>query len=188
VSNVGPCGQKDYDQKTNWNHPEHGWGPVQKVYKAGSVIDVEWCVSDLADHGGLYSYRMCSDATLTAKFTDPKYTPMADDMAALEQCFQKGILACSDVPGQECPVHPDCQDGWGCMESSRSWFNCGPKDSGRCASRGVGKCSCHDGPGTLLRDKVKLPRFVSNHTLLGWRWDCQDTPQLWLHCADVALV
>ena len=24
VSVVGPCGQKSYGSKTNWNHPEHG--------------------------------------------------------------------------------------------------------------------------------------------------------------------
>jgi hypothetical protein len=28
----------------------------------------------------------------------------------------------------------------------------------------------------------------SNHTLLGFRWDCEDTGQLWLHCADIQLV
>jgi len=188
VSNVGPCGQKSYGSKTNWNHPEHSWGNVDgRVYTKNSTLDVEWCVSDLADHGGLYSYRACSDARITAKFIDTAYTPDANDMAALEACFQKGILACTDVAGQKCPVHPDCQDGWGCMNST-AWFNCGPKDAGRCASKGTDKCTTHGGPGTLLRDKVKLPNFVSNHTLLGFRWDCQDTPQLWLHCADVALV
>ena len=187
ISNIGPCGQKSYGSKTNWNHPENGWGSVQASFTAGEIITVEWCVSDLADHGGVYSYRTCSNASLTEKFIDPRYTPNAEDMTALEGCFQDGILSCTDVPGQSCPVHPDCQQGWGCMDSS-SWFNCGPKDSGRCASRGVGKCTTHGGPGSILRDRVKLPNLVSNHTLIGFRWDCQDTPQLWLHCADVALV
>jgi len=188
VSNVGPCGQKSYGSKTNWNHPEHGWGlrPVAN-YTAGSVVEVEWCVSDLADHGGVYSYRTCSDAKITQKFIDPSYTPTGADELEMEACFQRGILSCSDVPGQECPVHPDCQEGWGCMNST-AWFNCGPKDGGRCASRGVGKCETHKGPGSILRDRVKLPNIVSNHTLISFRWDCQDTPQLWLHCADIALV
>lgn len=186
ISNVGPCGQKSYGSKTNYNHPEHGWGQVQATYTAGEVIDIEWCVSDLADHGGVYSYRMCTDDSITAKFIDASYTPNADDMAALEHCFQEGILSCTDVPGQNCPVHPDCQDGWGCANAT-SWFNCGPKDGGRCEAKSVGKCACHHGEGSILRDQVKLPNFVSNHTLIGFRWDSQDTPQLWLHCADVAL-
>ena len=187
VSNVGPCGMKSYGQKTNWNHPEHGWGPVQATFNAGEVIDISWCVSNHADHGGLYSYRMCSDPNITAKFIDGAYTPNEGDMAEMEDCFQKGILACTDVPGQKCPVHPDCKDGWGCMQS-RAWFNCGPKDGGRCRSRGNETCTTHEGPGTILRDQVKLPNLVSNHTLIGFRWDCQDTPQLWLHCADVTLL
>merc|ERR1711865_990202 len=121
--------------------------------------------------------------SITAKFIDPSYTPNANDEKALEDCFHKGILSCSDVPGQSCPVHPDCKDDWGCMKS-KDWFNCGPKDNGRCASKSAGKCSCHKGDGSLLRDRVKLPdNFVSKHTLIGFRWDCEDTPQLWVQCA-----
>ena len=65
VSNVGPCGQETYDDlKTNWNHPEHNWGSaVVATYTAGDVITVEWCVSNIADHGGaaphLISYMRC---------------------------------------------------------------------------------------------------------------------------------
>jgi hypothetical protein len=32
-----------------------------------------------------------------------------------------------------------------------------------------------------------VPSLQSNHTLLGFRWDCEDTGQLWLHCADIEL-
>ena len=28
---------------------------------------VEWCVSNIADHGGLYSYRICQDDSIVAK-------------------------------------------------------------------------------------------------------------------------
>jgi len=190
VSNVGPCGQKSYGQKTNWNKPDPvaGWGAIQQTFTEGSIVDVEWCVSNLADHGGLYSYRLCTNESLVQKFLDAAHTPDEDEMAQLEQCFDKGILACTDVPGQECPIHPDCKDEtWGCHKST-AWFNCGPKDSGRCQSRGQGSCEAHKGPGTLLRDKVRLPAgYSSKHTLLGFRWDCQDTPQLWLNCADIAI-
>lgn len=55
-------------------------------------------------------------------------------------------------------------------------------------SRGEGQCQTHGDQGTILRDQVRLPDYRSNHTLLGFRWDCEDTGQLWLHCADVALV
>ncbi len=53
VSNVGPCGMETYDElQTNWNHPEHSWGyDVVATYNSGDVITVEWCVSNIADHG-----------------------------------------------------------------------------------------------------------------------------------------
>ena len=189
LSNVGPCGMESYDTlQTNWNMPQHSWGAVQATYTAGSVVDVEWCVSNIADHGGLYSYRVCTDDELVAKFTDPKHTPDADEMTALEACFQNGVLKCSDVPGQTCTTHPDCEGtGWGCESSGDTWFNCGAKDSGRCQSRGAGSCHTHGADGSLLRDRVKLPKHVSNHTLLSFRWDSEDTAQLWVHCADIAL-
>ena len=69
-----------------------------------------------------------------------------------------------------------------------TWFNCGPKDGGRCAAKSVGKCTTHGGSGSILRDQILMPKHISNHTLLGFRWDCEDTGQLWLHCADIKLV
>ena len=179
-----------YDSlQTNWNHPEHNWGvDTVATYNAGDVVTLEWCVSNIADHGGLYSYRICTDDDLVAKFIDPSHTPNATEMADLETCFQAGQLKCTDVPGQDCPVHPDCVGtGWGC-ESATSWFACGPKDGGRCMGQGTDSCFTHGADGTILRDQVKLPDHVSNHTLIGFRWDCEDTGQLWLHCADVRLV
>jgi len=190
TSNIGPCGMETYDSlKTNWNHPEHNWGyNVVNTYKAGDVIDVEWCVSNIADHGGMYSYRICTDDSIVAKFIDPNYTPNNSDFTQMESCFQKGILKCSDVPGQSCAPHPDCVGtGWGC-ETASDWFSCGQKDNGRCMSKGVGSCKTHGADGSILRNQVKLPNYTSNHTLIGFRWDCEDTGQLWLHCSDIAIV
>ena len=62
--------------------------------------DAQWCVSNAADHGGVYSY-------IVEKYLDPNYTPNENDWTAMEDCFQAGILKCSDVPGQNCAVHPD---------------------------------------------------------------------------------
>ena len=136
----------------------------------------------------MYSYRICTDDDLVQKFIDPGYTPNVSEMEALETCFQKGILRCDDVEGNDCSSHPDCVGtGWGC-ETASSWFSCGPKDSGRCMEKGVDTCDTHGDKGTILRDQVKLPDYKSNHTLIGFRWDCGDTGQLWLHCADIALV
>ena len=172
VSNIGPCGQETYDSlKTNWNHPEHNWG-----YETVATYS---------------SYRVCTDDSIVANFINPNYTPVQTDWTNLESCFQKGQLKCTDVEGQNCAIHPDCVGtGWGCSkDAAKSWFACGPKDNGRCRSKGVGSCKTHNGDGTILRDRVKLPSgFTSNHTLLGFRWDCEDTGQLWVHCSDIKIV
>mgnify|MGYP003388421723 CR=1 FL=1 len=54
----------------------------------------------------MYSYRICQDDSIVAKYLDPNHTPDETEWAALEDCFQAGILKCSDVPGQNCAVHP----------------------------------------------------------------------------------
>jgi len=193
LSNIGPCGSKPYGSRTNWNKPEHGWGTqVTATYRAGDIIDVEWCVSTNADHGGSYSYRLCTDESIVAKYIDPNYTPNENDHAEMEECFQRGILSCQDVPGQNCRVHPSCEGGMECMQAS-SWFHCEPHMSlggGSCSAVGqIGACNAHNGGGSLIKDRVRLPdNFASNHTLIGFRWDCQQTGQLWLHCADVKIL
>jgi len=36
-------------------------------------------------------------------------------------------------------------------------------------------------------DRVRVPE-VSGDFVLRWRWDCEQTPQVWSHCADVTIV
>ena len=68
-------------------------------------------------------------------------------------------------------------------------LNSGGKDSGRCMSKGVADCTVHGGlPGRILRNQVKIPKHSSKHTILAFRWDCMDTGQLWLNCADIEIV
>lgn len=53
-----------------------------------SCVVLQWCVSDIADHGGVYSYRLCQEDSIVARFIDPAVTPDQSDMTALEDCFQ----------------------------------------------------------------------------------------------------
>lgn len=62
----------------------------------------------------MYSYRMCTDDSIVQKFIDPAHTPDQGEMDDLEACFQKGILRCDGVEGNDCSSHPDCEGtGWG---------------------------------------------------------------------------
>ena len=40
-----------------------------------------------------------------------------------------------------------------------------------------------------FRDVLKIPKDLPpGKYVLGWRWDCEATAQVWSNCADVELV
>jgi len=122
VGRNGPCG---YNARvsTDYNQPSGSWGqePVA-TYKAGDVIDVQWCVDNNGDHGGMFSYRICQNQTLVDKFLTPGYMPTDAEKQAAEDCFENGVLECTDVAGQTCGFNPDCQPGQPCYRND--WFTC----------------------------------------------------------------
>ena len=52
----GPNGEANSEQFNAMSRA----GEIQATYRAGETIDVEWKV--LANHGGIYSWRLCLDA------------------------------------------------------------------------------------------------------------------------------
>ena len=55
-----------------------------------------------ADHGGIPQFRLCDDEGLVSAVTTPDKPPSLADLEALEQCFQRGLLRCDDVDGNDC--------------------------------------------------------------------------------------
>ena len=90
------------------------------------MIDVSWCVS--ADHGGIPQFRLCDDEGLVSAVTTPDKPPSLADLEALEQCFQRGLLRCDDVDGN------DCSQVEVCGEYAADWGACADKGKTR-ASR-----------------------------------------------------
>ena len=85
------------------------------------MIDVSWCVS--ADHGGIPQFRLCDDEGLVSAVTTPDKPPSLADLEALEQCFQRGLLRCDDVPGQDCSQVEVCGEyaaDWGACADNRT--------------------------------------------------------------------
>ena len=152
--------------------------------EAGEVLTVSWCVN--ADHGGNYAYRLCkSRPDLVAKLYDA--SPMsAADQEALEDCYQDGELRCDDVPGNDCGVSAVCADfpEASCNEPGR-YFHCQYGASNNlCYSTGG---SCGNG-GRLVTDSVKIPDdFPDGPTVLTWRWESKDTPQVFHSCSDITI-
>ncbi|KAF9776907.1 hypothetical protein IL306_004852 [Fusarium sp. DS 682] len=192
VGRSGPCG---YNARVSvdYNRPGPNWGkePIA-TYKPGQVVDVQWCVDNNGDHGGMFAYRICQDQDIVDKLLDPDYIPTEAEKQAAEDCFEKGLLPCTDVDGQECGYSPDCSADQPCHRND--WFTCksfeGNSDGKGC--RGVDNApinSCYTSiaGGYTVSGKIKIPDYMSNHTLLSFKWNSFQTPQVYLTCADIAI-
>ncbi|KAK7425088.1 hypothetical protein QQX98_000002 [Neonectria punicea] len=190
VGRSGPCG---YNARVSvdYNQPGSGWGEPVVRYTRGQVVDVEWCVDNNGDHGGMFSYRICQDQSIVDLFTTPGYLPTEAEKETAELCFQKGTLACTDVTGQTCGFNPDCQQGQACWRND--WFTCNAfQADSRRGCQGVdgaalGSCYTSIAGGYKVTKKIKIPDYVSNHTLLSFRWNSFQTPQIYFSCADIAI-
>lgn len=191
VGRSGPCG---YNARVSvdYNQPSTNWGnsPVA-TYTRGQVVYVQWCVDNNGDHGGMFSYRICQDQALVDKFLTPGYIPTDNEKQAAENCFQAGTLPCTDVSGQTCNYSPDCTSGQACWRND--WFTCNAfQADSRRACQGVdnsalGSCYTSIAGGYTVTKKIKIPDYVSNHTLLSLRWNSFQTGQVYLTCADIAI-
>jgi len=66
---------------------------------------------------------------------------------------------------------------------------CEPSDQllGRCDGNGMGQCSS-DWVVGVISDMVFIPEdLAAGDYVLGWRWDCEETAQIWQNCADVII-
>jgi hypothetical protein len=44
-------------------------------------------------------------------------------------------------------------------------------------------------PLPTIVDEVTIPKHLAEgEYVLGWRWDCEQSPQVWASCADVVIV
>ena len=52
----------------------------------------------------------------------------------------------------------------------------------------VCKCSGRDLPALEIVDRVAIPADLpAGEWVLGWRWDCEQSPQVWASCSDVSI-
>ncbi|KAF2201494.1 hypothetical protein GQ43DRAFT_371287 [Delitschia confertaspora ATCC 74209] len=188
VGRSGPCG---YNARVSvdYNQPGDVWGKeTAATYKPGQTIDVQWCVDNNGDHGGMFAYRICQDQGIVDKLLTPGYLPTEAEKQAAEDCFEKGTLSCKDVSGQTCDYSADCSPGQACWRND--WFTCKGFNDSKC--RGIDnapKDSCYTSiaGGYTVTKKIRIPEYVSNHTLLSFKWNSFQTPQVYLSCADIAI-
>lgn len=146
------------------------------VWKIGTVVEVGWAI--FANHRGGYSWRLC---------------PAGEDLT--EECFQRHPL---DLLGSQTTVlfTNGTRQAVSTMRTSEGTT---PKSS-QWTRNPVPRAS--DGPGFpfpidglqsdfcdySLVDKLLVPDVSPGSWVLGWRWDCEESPQVWQGCADITIV
>jgi hypothetical protein len=136
----------------------------------------------------MFSYRICQDQELVDKFLDPDYTPTDDEKQAAEDCFNEGLLPCTDVDGQECGYSADCSEGEACWRND--WFTCNGFDDTKCQgvdNAALNSCLTTIAGGYTVTKTIRIPEYTSNHTLLSFKWNSFQTGQIYLTCADIAI-
>ena len=165
--------RRSRDNDYNTARPGH-WGEEAKTtYKAGDVIDVSWCVS--ADHGGIPQFRLCNDEGLVSAVTTPDKPPSLADLEALEQCFQRGLLRCDDVDGNDCSQVEVCGEyaaDWGACADPGKYLHCRDEKGTEgkywaCVNTAE---TCDHGKMARYKLKIRESFPASTHTILRSRW------------------
>ena len=86
---------------------------------------------------------------------------------------------------QPCNVgftHPS-YEGWN--HTSAQLPECSRDSAGAPLKNGDG--CCHTTAYMAIIDKVKVPQVPAGDYVVRWRWDCEQSPQIWSGCGDVTI-
>merc|ERR550514_2296291 len=106
----------------------------------------------------------------------------------------KCTLDCHQKGAAWCPEKEDCQQfPTPCPKIDKTWYGSDsatamptsyfPPDD----NRHEGWCS---GDWTLgmISDEVQIPKDIQpGRYVISWRWDCEETAQVWQNCGDVLI-
>jgi hypothetical protein len=189
-------------------------GPSMANWTAGTSVQVTWGIR--YNHGGGYQYRLCpAESELTEECF--RNMPLAFDRTKQFLVWNNGTRWLNDKaifvdqgtipPGStwarnpiprvnddntglqnatSCPG-PSGTSGPGCIQFPAPC----PQDTGRLPwstdGSGQGECS-GDWTAGVIEDSVLLPKDLpAGDYVLGWRYDAEETAQVWQNCADVTI-
>jgi len=181
-------------------------GPPSATWQAGAVVEVGWTV--MANHGGGYAYRLApanqplTEAAfrqLPLPFASLTSTLRWDGDTSTQLVFNASRTSTGTTPpGSSWARNPIPSGLWSregpqfdplCHESQAcaDYFTTGKGEQGVC------KCSGFSNGGPLLPnleivDSLQLPSSLPpGDYVLQWRWDCEESDQVWASCSDVTI-
>lgn len=207
----------DYPDDTGGGNPVDGYPVLTlgtslpetdpSRWYAGDVVEVAWQIR--ANHGGGYQYRVCpkwhelgedcfqahvlpftSDKTVIRYLDGSRDDFEIDAMDATDGTWPEGsawrrnpipncIIGSQGLdhpeepgfPGGDFTPHANCPDG---CTFEPQW------------DEGCGSNSWAGALPFVLVDYVQLPSTPGDY-VLSWRWDCEQTSQVWANCADITI-
>lgn len=188
--------------------------PTGTVWTAGDVVEVAW--TQKAWHGGGYYYRLCpvgqpldEDCFQQMPLDFVGNSSLRWGGKGGEQLFFNSSalgweVNVGTVPEgstwRKCPLprgpwdwamtgasfEPICEESDECKKSHNSRPKClGPEApcTCKCSGDGIG-----DLPQLEIVDQVRIPANLKpGDYVLGWRWDCEESTQVWTSCSDVTI-
>eukprot|EP00039_Didymoeca_costata_P003836 m.69995 g.69995 ORF g.69995 m.69995 type:complete len:366 (-) comp12098_c0_seq1:106-1203(-) len=174
---------------------------VGTTWKRGSTQELLWGMR--ANHGGGYQYRLCPK---TQNLTEDcmKQTPLqfAGQQSLIFgngsklnipslYVYENGTGIYNEKPGYNAwarnPIPDNVQSGEGPSSGGQHEFPPPCNDNVNGPSRGL--CSGERPFHVAIADMVVIPLTIPpGDYVMGFRWDCEETAQIWTTCADVSIV
>jgi hypothetical protein len=179
------------------------------TWKAGEVVTTMWSLR--ANHGGGYQYRLCKlEDDLTEECFQKTPVAFADDsslmlsngtMMKLKSTFvREGTLPLNStwqmnpIPGYVIEHGTASSPGWKYCDKPGPqcrWFAppCEDEYALHPQNLGQGLCSGEWLTNVTFYDRLRVPKNLSpGKYVLGFRWDCESSAQIWQSCSDITIV
>lgn len=154
-------------------------GLPMATWTKGTTVEVMWAIT--ANHGGGYAFRLC---------------PHGSDLS--EECFQRHHLKFADSKQQIIDVSGTVAGEKVAVRVSEGTFPPGSQWTQNPVPQNEGTIPAFPGLPNLygrgpfnysIRDSVRVPvDLPAGQYVLSWRWDAEQTKQVWSHCSDVRIV
>lgn len=152
------------------------WLPNATIptWTAGGIEEVAWAIS--ANHGGGYTYRLCPAGGLTEECFQRTPLPFVGDTTDIIDGDGK-VLHTIKATRTTVGTVPE-GSMWTKNPIPMSTRNFPPPEGGYTGA-----------PTSVnLLDRVQVPAGLApGRYVLGWRWDCESTNEVWANCADVLI-
>jgi len=181
--------------------------PSGVSWTAGDTVEVAWTLQ--ANHGGGYAYRVCPLSE--GRPTEACFQQHPLDFVGESQFRWGGsgghslnFTAVTVSEGtspkgstwRKNPIPRAWKDSAGNWGSGSNQFQTGEGFQPYCKDAGIDKignarsCTSEWGPYNLeIVDMVKLPATLpAGDYVVGFRWDCEESNQIWQSCADIKIV